>query len=94
MRGRRFRVYAPGLVRRPRQSILGIWRCVCGDVGVRAHPRHIGDFGVWSAEVSVVVTGIVAEPLERDLHVLVAEGETGLEGLKDVEVFLSEQVCI
>ena len=41
-----------------------------------------------------MVTGIVAESLEGDLHVLVAEGETGLEGLKDVEVFLSEQVCI
>jgi hypothetical protein len=61
------------------------WKC--------APPTHLRSW-VWSVEVSVVVMRVVAEPLGGDLHVLIAEGETVLEGLEDVEVFLSEQVCI
>jgi len=42
----------------------------------------------------VVIAGVVAEPLERHLHVLVAEGETFLKCLEDVNEFWGERVCV
>ena len=41
-----------------------------------------------------MIARVIAESLERHLHVLVAKREALFERLEDVEVFLGERACI